>query len=71
MSLPIDENGRNQQTGPSITEITLTIEFLTMALRAVAEGHSIKGKMVREPLVWGFSKYKSMVAGYLDKGSST
>ncbi len=53
---------------PSIGEITYAIEFLTTALRALADGHSSESPMVEDPLLWGYSKINDMVTPILARG---
>lgn len=36
-----------------------------MALRAVADGHENQSHMVRDPVLWGYSKIKGMAEPYL------
>jgi hypothetical protein len=55
----------NTADRPSVREITLAIEFLTMGLRALADGHPVDSHMVRDPLLFAFSKVRDMTGPYL------
>lgn len=52
---------------PSISEVTLAIEFLTMGLRSLVDGHPADSHMVREPLMFAYSKVRDMTSGYAGK----
>lgn len=54
--------------GANMGDITYAIEFLTTALRALADGHSPDSQMVEDPLLWAYSKVNEMAAPVLAKG---
>ncbi|WP_034490978.1 hypothetical protein [Afifella pfennigii] len=65
-SASADETPTTQET---IREVTLTIEFLTTALRALVDGHDPSGEMVRSPLLWGRAKLRDLVSEHLKSKS--
>lgn len=46
----------------TIRELTLTIEFLTTALRAVVDGHPVASHMVQQPFLFAHGKVNDLAA---------
>lgn len=50
--------------GPTVRELSICIEFLNLALRALADGHTSDASFVRDPLLFGFAKVRDLTQEY-------